>query len=140
MYSDNLELFLQIFVFSLSGIESKMEGLMPSDEELDALYVIAWGKMADNLGRARPTESEVGRAMDLALRNGWGEGIRKVFGWSEDAQEINDILVAYDEILQSEHKLLLEKYGFDLNILEKESAIGLHLPDVKLQEGVEKWL
>ena len=106
----------------------------------------------------------------------WEVAVKDIFGWSDDATEVYDIVVAYDvrmvtpvqfswihlsslvlsrtlsqlshhytlqEILQADYRILLDKYGIDLdkiNAQEEESLFGLDFPDLELHEEVFEFL
>ena len=116
---------------------------MPSEEEMNSMYYLCWSKLAINLDKTAPTNDEVYRG--VAGRD-WEVAVRDIFPpeWSsEDPNEIYDIVVAYDEILQEDYRVLLQKYGIDLdkmNAEEEESLYGMQFPDLSLQEGVKEWL
>lgn len=112
----------------------------PSDEEMNSMYYLAWSKLAANLDKTAPTNDEVYRGI---MGGDWEVAVKDIYGWSEDPNEVYDIVVAYDEILQGDYKVLLEKYGIDLDKMDaeqEESQFGLTFPDVALQEGVKDWL
>ena len=112
----------------------------PSDAEMEAMYKLAWSKLASELNRTPPTGDEVYRGI---LGHDWEVAVKDIFGWSDDPQEVYDIVVAYDQILQVDYKNLLEKYGIDLdkvNEEEEESLFWLNVPDVTLKSGIKDWL
>jgi beta-phosphoglucomutase-like phosphatase (HAD superfamily) len=113
---------------------------MPSDAEMNSMYNLAWSKLSAELDRKPPTVDEVNRGI---LGQDWEVAVRDIFGWSDDPQEVYDIVVAYDKILQADYKTLLAKYGIDLdkvNEEDEESLFGLNFPDVTLKEGIKDWL
>lgn len=112
----------------------------PSDEEMFSMYYLCWSKLAKNFDRPAPTNDEVYRGY---LGGDWEVAVKDIFGWSEDTNEIYDIVVAYDEILQADYRILLQKYGIDMDkeeTEEEESVYGLQLPDLSLKEDVKGWL
>jgi len=113
----------------------------PSDEEMNSMYFLAWSKLAKNLDRTAPTYDEVYRGI---LGGDWEVAVKDIFGWSDDPNEVYDIVVAYDRILQADYKILLNKYGIDVEQLdakeEEDSRFGLNFPDLSLQQGVGEWL
>ena len=112
----------------------------PSDAEMETMYKLAWSKLASELNRTPPTGDEVYRGI---LGQDWEVAVKDIFGWSDDPQEVYDIVVAYDQILQVDYKNLLEKYGIDLdkvNEEEEESLFWLNVPDVTLKDGIKDWL
>ena len=47
------------------------------------------------------------------------------------------------EILQADYRILLQKYGIDLDKIdaqEEESLFGLDFPDMSVQEDITEWL
>ena len=114
---------------------------MPSDAEMNSMYNLAWSKLAAELNRTPPTKDEVARGV---LGQDWEVAVQDIFGWSDDPQEVYDIVVAYDKILQADYKNVLAKYGIDLdkvNEEDEESLFGLNFPDVTLkEEGIKDWL
>lgn len=112
----------------------------PSDEEMDSMYFLAWSKLANNLDKTAPTNDQVKQG--IAGRD-WEVAVKDIFGWSDDLNEVYDIVVAYDKILQSDYKVILHKYGIDVDELdakEKETLFGLNFPNLSLREGVGGWL
>ena len=103
------------------------EPTQPSDEDVDALDVIVWEKLADKLGKTRPTEDEV----NLVIKSGWVEGVRDVLGWTSDEKEIDGIISDCGEMWDAEHALLIKRY-------DEEHSVGAS--DVQLQQGVKEWL
>ena len=104
------------------------------------MYYLAWSKLATSMDKPAPTNDEVYRGV---MGGDWEVAVRDIFGWSDDPSEVYDTVVAYDEILQQDYKVLLEKYGIDLdqeNAEQEESQFGLQFPDVSLKEGVVEWL
>jgi len=113
---------------------------MPSDAEMSSMYNLAWSKLAVELNRSAPTADEVNRGI---LGQDWEVAVKDIFGWSEDPEEVYDIVVAYDKILQADYKTMLAKYGIDLDKVNEEdeqSLFGLNFPDVSMKEGVKDWL
>ncbi|KAK1740244.1 haloacid dehalogenase-like hydrolase [Skeletonema marinoi] len=113
---------------------------MPSDAEMSSMYNLAWSKLAVELNRTAPTADEVNRGI---LGQDWEVAVKDIFGWSEDPEEVYDIVVAYDKILQADYKTMLAKYGIDLDRVNEEdeqSLFGLNFPDVSMKEGVKDWL
>ncbi|KAL9180019.1 hypothetical protein ACHAXT_007989 [Thalassiosira profunda] len=120
--------------------ESNAPQATPSDEEMNSMYYLAWSKLATSMDKPAPTNDDVYRGV---MGGDWEVAVRDIFGWSDDPSEVYDTVVAYDEILQQDYKILLEKYGIDLdqeNAEQEESQFGLHFPDVSLKEGVVEWL
>ena len=114
--------------------------IMPGAEEMNSMYFIAWSKLAKTLDKSAPTSDEVYRGI---LGGDWEVAVRDIFRWSNDPNEIYEIVVAYDKILQEDYKILLSKYGMDLdkmNAKEEETLLGLDFPDLSPQEGVREWL
>jgi hypothetical protein len=77
------------------------------------------------------------------LGGNWEDAIRDIFAWTNDSSEIHDILVAYDKILEEDYKILLQKYGIDVDLInakEEETLFGLDIPEMTLQEGVRDCL
>ena len=142
----------------------------PSDDEMNSMYYLAWSKLANNLDRTAPSSDQVNQGI---MGQDWEVAVRYIFGWSEDANEVYDIVVAYDvsvsfdmctfrlvdsvsqqsliphfvslsqEILQADYRILLQKYGIDLdkiNAQEEESLFGLDFPDMSVQEDITEWL
>eukprot|EP00571_Detonula_confervacea_P017501 CAMPEP_0172303882 /NCGR_PEP_ID=MMETSP1058-20130122/5395_1 /TAXON_ID=83371 /ORGANISM="Detonula confervacea, Strain CCMP 353" /LENGTH=1584 /DNA_ID=CAMNT_0013014919 /DNA_START=83 /DNA_END=4838 /DNA_ORIENTATION=+ len=131
-------------VSSASGTDTSSSNTgrktMPGDEEIDSMYFLAWSKLSKDLDKAAPTKDQVSRGI---MGRDWEVAVKDIFGWSDDPNEIYDIVVAYDEIFQADYKVLLLKYGIDLdkmNANEEETLFGLNCPDLSLQEGVEEWL
>ena len=113
---------------------------MPSDAEMGSMYNLAWSKLSAELNRTPPTMDEVNRGI---LGQDWEIAVKDIFGWSNDPQEVYDIVVAYDEILQADYKILLAKYDIDLdkiNERDEETLFGLNFPDVSLKDGIIDWL
>lgn len=113
---------------------------MPSDEEMNSMYYLAWSKLAKDLDKVAPTNDQVYRGI---MGADWEVAVKDIFGWSEDSTEVYEIVVAYDEILQNDYKVLLQKYGIDLdkmNAEQDESQFGLNFPDLSSKEGVKEWL
>ena len=124
---------------SAGGADSESTAT-PSGEEMHSMYFIAWSKLANTLGRSAPTFDEVYRGM---LGGNWEDAIRDIFAWTNDSSEIHDILVAYDKILEEDYKILLQKYGIDVDLInakEEETLFGLDIPEMTLQEGVRDCL
>jgi hypothetical protein len=124
---------------SAGGADSESTAT-PSGEEMHSMYFIAWSKLAITLGRSAPTFDEVYHGM---LGGNWEDAIRDIFAWTNDSSEIHDILVAYDKILEEDYKILLQKYGIDVDLIkakEEETLFGLDFPAMSLQEGVQNWL
>mmetsp|Transcript_15250 Transcript_15250/g.29039 ORF Transcript_15250/g.29039 Transcript_15250/m.29039 type:complete len:721 (+) Transcript_15250:153-2315(+) len=112
----------------------------PSDEEMNSMYYLCWSKLSISLDNPPPTNDEVHRGV---MGGDWEVAVKDIFGWSEDPSEIYDIVVAYDELLQVDYRVLLQKYGIDLDKVdadEEESLYGLQFPDLSLKEGVREWL
>ena len=142
----------------------------PSDDEMNSMYYLAWSKLANNLDRTAPSSDQVNQGI---MGQDWEIAVKDIFGWSEDANEVYDIVVAYDvsvsfgvctfrlvdeclaithttlslsllqEILQADYRILLQKYGVDLDKIdaqEEESLFGLDFPDMSVQEGITEWL
>lgn len=113
---------------------------LPSDAEMSSMYNLAWSKLAAELNRTPPSTDEVNRGI---LGQDWEVAVKDIFGWSEDPDEVYDIVVAYDRILQADYKILLAKYGIDLDKIDEEdeqSLFGLNFPDVSMKEGIKEWL
>lgn len=113
---------------------------MPKKAEMNSMYNLAWSKLSAELDRTPPTVDQVNRGI---LGQDWEVAVQDIFGWSDDPQEVYDIVVAYDKILQADYKILLAKYGIDLdkvNEEDEESLFGLNFPDVTLKEGIKDWL
>jgi hypothetical protein len=108
---------------------------MPSEEEINSMYFIAWSKLAKNLDKTAPTSEEVNRGISGGI---WEDAVRHIFGWSNDSNEVHEILVAYDKILQEDYKILLRKYGIDLDLINDKGEEDF--PAVVLQEGVRDCL
>ena len=114
--------------------------IMPSEEEINAMYFIAWSKLAKTLDKSGPTSDEVYRGV---LGGDWEIAVRDIFHWSNDPSEVYEIVVAYDKILQEDYKILLNKYGVDLDEMSakaEETLFCLDFPDLSTQEGVREWL
>ncbi|KAL7500721.1 hypothetical protein ACHAWT_008705 [Skeletonema menzelii] len=114
--------------------------VLPSDAEMSSMYNLAWSKLAAELDRKPPTADEVNRGI---LGQDWEVAVKDIFGWSGDPDEVYDIVVAYDKILQADYKILLAKYGVDLDKIDEEdeqSLFGLNYPDVSVKEGIRDWL
>lgn len=114
--------------------------IMPSGEEMHSMYFIAWSKLALSIGRTAPTFDEVYRGM---LGGNWDDAVRDIFLWSNDPSEVHDILAAYDAILEEDYKILLQKYGIDVDLIkakEEQTLFGLDSPALSLQEGVRDCL
>lgn len=125
---------------SSSESTSSMPNAGPSNEEMISMYFLAWSKLAKSLDRPAPTNDEVYRGM---MGGDWEVAVRDIFGWSDDANEVYDIVVQYDGILQPDYKLLMAKYGIDVDEVdakEEEALFGFDSPDVSLKEGVGEWL
>ena len=158
-----------------SSTDSSFTGsnAMPSNEEMDSMYYLAWSKLANKMDKKAPTTDEVNRGI---MGGDWEVAVKDIFGWSDDATEVYDIVVAYDvrmvtpvqfswihlsslvlsrtlsqlshhytlqEILQADYRILLDKYGIDLdkiNAQEEESLFGLDFPDLELHEEVFEFL
>ena len=104
------------------------------------MYFIAWSKLAKDIDKNAPTSDQVYRG---ELGGDWEAAVRDIFCWSNDVNEIYEIVVAYDKIFQNDYKLLLNKYGIDLdkmNAKAKETRFGLDFPDLLVQQGVREWL
>jgi hypothetical protein len=113
---------------------------MPSGEEMHSMYYIAWSKLATKLGRTAPTFDEVYRGM---LGGNWEDAVKDIFAWTNDQSEVHEILAAYDEILEGDYKILLQKYGIDVDLIkakEEETLFGLDFPALSLQEGIQDCL
>ena len=105
----------------------------PSKEEVTTTYVIAWNKLAVEIGESSPTKEEVLKG--LSIRD-WEVCVKDVFGWTEYSDsEIYDIVVKYDEILQEDFKTLNSNYGLDYG-----SEFANKYPDVRLQPDIVDWL
>ena len=78
-----------------SGTDSSSTGsnAMPSNEEMDSMYYLAWSKLANNMDKQAPTTDEVNRGI---MGGDWEVAVKDIFGWSDDATEVYDIVVAYD--------------------------------------------
>lgn len=114
--------------------------IMPGEEEMNSMYFIAWSKLAKTLDKSAPTWNEVYRGV---LGGDWEVAVRDIFCWCNDPSEVYEIVVAYDKILQEDYKILLNKYGVDLdkmNAKAEETLFCLDFPDLSLQEGVREWL
>jgi hypothetical protein len=114
--------------------------IMPSEEEINAMYFIAWSKLAKTLDKSGPTSDEVYRGV---LGGDWEIAVRDIFHWSNDPSEVYEIVVAYDKIFQEDYKILLNKYGVDLDEMSakaEETLFCLDFPDLSTQEGVREWL
>jgi hypothetical protein len=112
----------------------------PSVEEMNSMYFIAWSKLAKDLDKNAPTSDQVYRGV---LGGDWESAVKDIFSWTNDVNEAYEIVVAYDKILQNDYKLLLNKYGIDLdkmNAKAEETLFGLDFPDVSVQQGVREWL
>ena len=123
-----------------SGGKDSESQAMPSGEEMHSMYFIAWSKLALTIGRTAPTFDEVYRGM---LGGNWEDTVRDIFSWSNDPSEVHEILAAYDAILEEDYKILLQKYGIDVDLIkakEEETLFGLDFPALSLQEGVKDCL
>ncbi|KAL7553287.1 hypothetical protein ACHAWF_016541 [Thalassiosira exigua] len=126
--------------FSTSKKNTNAPNAVPSDEEMTSLYYLAWSKLAKNLDRIAPTNEQVYQGI---MGGDWEDAVKDIFRWSSDPNEIYDIVVAYDEIMQADYRVLLEKYGIDLDGMDaqqEESQFGLDYPSLSLQDGVKEWL
>ena len=124
----------------LEGVVDSESKATPSGEEMHSMYFIAWSKLATTLGKTAPTFDEVYRGM---LGGNWEDAVRDIFAWCNDPSEIHEILAAYDEILEEDYKILLQKYGINVDLIkakEEETLFGLDFPAMSLQEGVQNWL
>mmetsp|Transcript_31044 Transcript_31044/g.75032 ORF Transcript_31044/g.75032 Transcript_31044/m.75032 type:complete len:766 (-) Transcript_31044:151-2448(-) len=129
---------------SLEGVDAdssnKGPRAMPSDQDMASMYFLAWSKLANDLDKSAPTRDQV----DQGIMGGdWEDAVKDIFGWSDVPSDVYDIVVAYDEILQADYRLLLGKYGIDLdemNAKDEDTLFGLNFPDVSLQEAVGEWL
>ena len=114
--------------------------IMPGEEEMSSMYFIAWSKLAKTIDKIAPTSNEVYRGV---LGRDWEVAVRDIFRWSNDPGEVYEIVVAYDKILQDDYRILLSKYGVDLdkmNAKAEETLFCLDFPDLSVQEGVREWL
>lgn len=109
----------------------------PSDEEMNSMYFLAWSKLSKNLDKTAPTNDQVYRGV---MGGDWEIAVKDIFGWSEDPDEVYDIVVAYDEILQADYKVLLHKYGIDLDRLDAQQNESQLFSDLTLKEGVKEWM
>lgn len=115
----------------------------PTTEEMSSMYYLCWSKLANNLDRTAPTRDEVYRGF---LSGDWEYAINEIFPqeWrSEDPDEVYNTVVAYDEIMQADYRILLQKYGIDIDeeyAAEEEDVYGLNFPDVSWKEDIQDWL
>lgn len=112
----------------------------PSVEEMNSMYFIAWSKLAKDLDKIAPTCDQVYRGV---LGGDWEAAVRDIYYWSNDVNEAYEIVVAYDKILQNDYKLLLNKYGIDLdkmNAKAEKTRFGLDFPDISVQQEVREWM
>eukprot|EP00581_Thalassiosira_minuscula_P014661 CAMPEP_0183716264 /NCGR_PEP_ID=MMETSP0737-20130205/10241_1 /TAXON_ID=385413 /ORGANISM="Thalassiosira miniscula, Strain CCMP1093" /LENGTH=1592 /DNA_ID=CAMNT_0025945507 /DNA_START=165 /DNA_END=4943 /DNA_ORIENTATION=- len=116
---------------------------MPSEEEMNSLYYLCWSKLAQKLDKPAPTNDQVYRGV---LGGDWEVAVSNIFPpeWnSEDPNEVYDVVVAYDEIFQADYRILLQKYGIDLdkiNAEEAENQYGMQFAALSIKEGVKEWL
>lgn len=76
-----------------TGSSSTVLKAMPSNAEMNSMYYLAWSKLANNLDRAAPSTDQVNQG----IKGGdWEVAVKDIFGWSEDSNEVYDIVVAYD--------------------------------------------
>ena len=66
---------------------------MPSESEMSSMYNLAWSKLSAELDRTPPTADEVNRGI---LGQDWEVAVKDIFGWSEDPDEVYDIVVECD--------------------------------------------
>ena len=105
----------------------------PSKEEITTTYVIAWNKLAVEIGKTSPTKEEVLKG--LSIRD-WEVCVKDVFGWTEYSdKEIFDIVVKYDQIVQADFKTLNSNYGLDYG-----DEFSNKYPDIMLQPDILDWL
>eukprot|EP00569_Conticribra_weissflogii_P005627 CAMPEP_0171329032 /NCGR_PEP_ID=MMETSP0878-20121228/979_1 /TAXON_ID=67004 /ORGANISM="Thalassiosira weissflogii, Strain CCMP1336" /LENGTH=1264 /DNA_ID=CAMNT_0011828921 /DNA_START=127 /DNA_END=3921 /DNA_ORIENTATION=- len=100
----------------------------PTREELSSIDGIVMRRIADKLGKSRPSDEDVIRA----LEGGWVEGMRDVLGWTSDPKVVDSIVADYGEMWDEEYDALVESY--------EDGSRDDATPDVLLQEGVTEWL
>ncbi|KAL7465229.1 hypothetical protein ACHAXS_005560 [Conticribra weissflogii] len=100
----------------------------PTREELSSIDGIVMRRIADKLGKSRPSDEEV----ILALEGGWVEGMRDVLGWTSDPKVVDNIVSYYGEMWDEEYDALVKSY--------EDGSRDETTPDVILQEGVTEWL
>lgn len=116
----------------LGDVESNHDSF-PSDDEMNAIHLAAWSKLADNIGKTPPTKEEIERGVETG---DWEIAVRDVFGWSDYTdEEIYAIVVDYDDIFQEESVPTMQRYG-----IATSDEQGNTNPDVRLQDGVKEWL
>ena len=105
----------------------------PSKEEKMTTYLIAWNKLAVEIGQKTPTKEQVMEG--LRIRD-WEVCIKDVFGWNEYSdEEIYNIVVDYDKILKEDFKTLYQNYGLDYG-----NTFSNKYPDLILQQGATEFL
>lgn len=116
-----------------SKVAPMAEMPMPSKEEINTCYSIAWNKLALEIGQTSPTKEQVMKGVEM---RDWQECIKQVYGWEYDDKEIYDIVVKYDAIIQNDLKQLYSSYGFDYG---NKFSKKFH-PNLILQRGVAEFL
>jgi hypothetical protein len=108
------------------------EKLKPSKEEINTTYLIAWNKLALQMGQKAPAKDQV--LEGVKMRN-WKVCIKDIFGWDGyNSREIDNIVVEYGKIVQEDFKNLYKNYG-----IEYGSKSSSKCP-VILQAGITEWL